>query len=185
MVRQVLKKIVRFSAAFTFARPFGLHFSRFPHHVPPTGPTSQGGGLGCMDSTLTPGHPEPFESQGTRAAKRYVNGNIVEREKGDVWNRNYCVLIDYPSQPRCSHGLWAAKSEGRQWVDPCINLYVDHCLSHCLDHKNPTRKFIYAANTTQFKKGRCYFSVDIAPSGDGLRVTTFGPLRVTSGNPYP
>ena len=52
-------------------------------------------------------------------------------------------------------------------------------------HKNPTRKFIYAADTTQFKKGQCYFSVDIAPSGDGLRVTTFGPLRVTSGNPYP
>jgi len=28
-------------------------------------------------------HWEPFESQGTRAAKRYVNGNLVEREKGD------------------------------------------------------------------------------------------------------
>src|SRR2546425_7774337 len=28
-------------------------------------------------------HSEPFESQGARAAKRYVNGNIVEREKGD------------------------------------------------------------------------------------------------------
>src|SRR5438128_1217881 len=37
-----------------------------------------------------------------------------------------CVLIDYR--------LWAAKSEGRPWVDHCINLYVDHCLSHCLDH---------------------------------------------------
>src|SRR2546427_9256122 len=28
-------------------------------------------------------HSEPFESQGTRAAKRYVSGNLVEREKGD------------------------------------------------------------------------------------------------------
>src|SRR3989441_10795211 len=28
-------------------------------------------------------HSEPFESQGTRAAKGYVNGNLVEREKGD------------------------------------------------------------------------------------------------------
>src|SRR5438128_2137212 len=37
-----------------------------------------------------------------------------------------CVLIDYR--------LWAAKSEGRPWVDHCINLYVHHCLSHCLDH---------------------------------------------------
>src|SRR3989449_1686853 len=26
-------------------------------------------------------HSEPFESQGARAAKRYVNGNLVEREK--------------------------------------------------------------------------------------------------------
>src|SRR2546427_851982 len=26
-------------------------------------------------------HWEPFESQGARAAKRYVNGNLVEREK--------------------------------------------------------------------------------------------------------
>src|SRR2546425_1606420 len=29
-------------------------------------------------------HWEPFESQGTRAAKRYVNGNLVEREKGHL-----------------------------------------------------------------------------------------------------
>src|SRR3989442_14591658 len=28
-------------------------------------------------------HSEPFQSQGTRAAKRYVNGNLVEREQGD------------------------------------------------------------------------------------------------------
>src|SRR3989475_869264 len=58
-------------------------------------------------------HWEPFESQGTRAAKRCVNGNLVEREKGDVWNRNSCVLIDYR--------LCAAKSEGRQWVDQCLD----------------------------------------------------------------
>ena len=31
-------------------------------------------------------------------------------------------LIDYR--------LWAAKSEGRQWVDPCIDLYVEHCIDH-------------------------------------------------------
>src|SRR3989442_11726467 len=28
-------------------------------------------------------HSEPCESQGARAAKGYVNGNLVEREKGD------------------------------------------------------------------------------------------------------
>jgi hypothetical protein len=52
-------------------------------------------------------------------------------------------------------------------------------------HKNPTRKFIYAATTTQVPKGQCYFSVEIAPSKDTLKVTSFGPLKVTSGNPYP
>jgi hypothetical protein len=51
--------------------------------------------------------------------------------------------------------------------------------------KNPIRKFIYAAATTQFPKGQCYFSVDIVPSVDALKVTSFGPLRVTSGNPFP
>lgn len=29
-------------------------------------------------------------------------------------------------------------------------------------HKNPIRKFIYAANTNQFAKGQCYFSVEIS-----------------------
>jgi hypothetical protein len=52
-------------------------------------------------------------------------------------------------------------------------------------HKNPNRKFIYAATTTQLPKGQCYFSVETVPSGDTLKVTSFGPLKVTSGNPYP
>src|SRR3989442_2578669 len=55
-VRQGLKKIVRFASAFP-SPPF--RSSGFAWR----------GGLGSMDSTLTPGHPEPFESQGTRAAK--------------------------------------------------------------------------------------------------------------------
>src|SRR5271155_5714306 len=52
-------------------------------------------------------------------------------------------------------------------------------------HKNPTRKFIYAATTTQLPKGQCYFSVEVVPGGETLKVTSFGPLKVTSGNPYP
>jgi len=36
-----------------------------------------------------------------------------------VWNRNFCVLIDYR--------LWAAKSEGRPWVDHCRLLWGDFC----------------------------------------------------------
>ena len=47
-------------------------------------------------------------------------------------------------------------------------------------HRNPTRKFIYAATTNQYAKGQCYFSVEVAPSSDRVRVTSFGPLKVTS-----
>ena len=53
-------------------------------------------------------------------------------------------------------------------------------------HRNPIRKFVYAATTMQFgTKGQCYLSVEVARSSDGVRVTSFGPLKVTSGNPYP
>jgi hypothetical protein len=53
-------------------------------------------------------------------------------------------------------------------------------------HTNPTLKFVYAANTDQFAKGQCYFAVEIAPGDqNGVRVTSFGPMKVTSGNPYP
>ncbi len=52
-------------------------------------------------------------------------------------------------------------------------------------HTNPIRKFVYAADTDQFSKGQCYFSVEVAPSGQSVRVTSFGLLKVTSGNPYP
>ena len=52
-------------------------------------------------------------------------------------------------------------------------------------HRNPTLKFIYAANTNQFAKRQCYFSAEVAPSGQNVRVTSFGPLKVNSGNPYP
>ena len=52
-------------------------------------------------------------------------------------------------------------------------------------HSNPALKFIYAASTNQFAKGQCYFSVEVVPSGQTVRVTSFGPLKVTSCNPYP
>src|SRR2546422_820043 len=38
-------------------------------------------------------HSEPFESQGARAAKRYVNGNLVEREKGDEFGIKLLLLL--------------------------------------------------------------------------------------------
>lgn len=48
-------------------------------------------------------------------------------------------------------------------------------------HKNPTRKFYYAAKTTQYPKGVCFFSVEVAPISNGFGVTTFGPLKLQSG----
>ncbi len=72
---------------------------------------------------------------------------------------------------------WPLDSEIKD-IQSGFKIYMD-------GHKNPTRKFIYAATTTQFPKGQCYFSVEIVPSGDTLKVTSFGPLKVTSGNPYP
>src|SRR3989475_2847305 len=55
----------------------------------------RGGELGCQAQQVLKkmceigvgfsfsAHSESFESQGARAAKRYVKGNLVEREKGD------------------------------------------------------------------------------------------------------
>src|SRR5437899_3512900 len=69
-----------------------------------------------MDSTLALG--------AFRIARGAGGEGVREREPrraGEgrlVWNRNSCVLIDYR--------LWAAKSEGRPWVD--------HCIEQCLEH---------------------------------------------------
>jgi hypothetical protein len=48
-------------------------------------------------------------------------------------------------------------------------------------HKNPTRKFYYAARTNQYPKGVCFFSVEVVPIPNGLGVTAFGPLKLQSG----
>src|SRR2546427_9590623 len=63
------------------------------------------------------GHSEPFESQ------RDAGGEAVrEREprragEGRCLELNSCVLIDYR--------LWAAKSEGRPWVDRCLDHHLN------------------------------------------------------------
>jgi len=48
-------------------------------------------------------------------------------------------------------------------------------------HKKPMRKFYYAASTTQYQKGVCFFAVEVVPVQNGLGVTTFGPLKLLSG----
>src|SRR2546425_12129127 len=77
-----------------------------------------------MDSTLALGAFRIARGAGGEAVREREPRRAGEGRL--VWNRNSCVLIDYR--------LWAAKSEGRPWVDHCINLYVDHCLNHCLSH---------------------------------------------------
>jgi hypothetical protein len=77
-----------------------------------------------------------------------------------------------------AHGPYTALASELKDIQSGFKIYTD-------GHKNPTRKFICAATTTQFPKGQFYFSVEIVPSGDTLKVTSFGPLKVTSGNPYP
>jgi len=47
--------------------------------------------------------------------------------------------------------------------------------------KKPMRKFYYAANTTKYNKGICFFAVEVVPSQSDLKVTTFGPLMLQSG----
>ena len=72
---------------------------------------------------------------------------------------------------------WPLDSELER-VESGIKVYAD-------GHRNPTRKFTYLATTNQYSKGVCYFSIEVAPSGASLKVTEFGPLRATSGNPFP
>ncbi len=48
-------------------------------------------------------------------------------------------------------------------------------------HKNPMRKFYYAATTNRYPKGTCFFSVSVVPDHDEFRVTEFGPLKLLSG----
>ncbi|MGB2634113.1 MAG: hypothetical protein WAM58_09265 [Candidatus Acidiferrum sp.] len=86
---------------------------------------------------------------------------------------------DFPSQLErlFQYCGWPLDSELKDIQDG-VKVYPDL-------HKNPLRKFIYAATTSQAPKGQCYFSVDVVPNGSTLKVTSFGPLKVTSGKPYP
>lgn len=44
------------------------------------------------------------------------------------------------------------------------------------------RKFYYASTTNQYKKGVCFFAVEVVPgNAGGYAITTFGPLMLQSG----
>ena len=48
-------------------------------------------------------------------------------------------------------------------------------------HRKPMRKFYYTADTTRYRKGVCFFAVEIVPGENGMRVASFGPLMLQAG----
>jgi len=49
------------------------------------------------------------------------------------------------------------------------------------DGRLPMRAFVYAGKTTQHPKGVCFFAVRVVLGGDGMKVASFGPLKLLSG----
>src|SRR2546428_685851 len=74
---------------------------------------------------------------------------------------NSCVLIDYR--------LWAAKSEGRQWVEHCI----EQCIEQCLKHHPEPRSGLCPELLADFRIP----NLPGAPRGRGGEVS--GPLCLT------
>jgi hypothetical protein len=88
------------------------------------------------------------------------------------------------------------QSAGREQVEVQVRKLFDYC-GRPLDsefkhdeigfkvypngHQKPMRKFYYAANTTQHRKGVCFFAIEVVPAQSDLRVTSFGPLMLQSG----
>src|SRR5207302_339609 len=106
--QQVLKKCVRLASVF------------------PSPPFRSSDFAGLRRSRLYGFHTGTRSLWNRKGRGRRSGGREREpRRAGEgrlVWNRNFCVLIDYR--------LWAAKSEGRPWVDHCI----EQCVEQCLDH---------------------------------------------------
>src|SRR3989449_4282782 len=88
MAQQVLKKICEIGVGFSFAALSVFRLRRAE----------------AASAVWIPHwHSEPFESQGARAAKRYVNGNLVERE---------------------------SSSASSQCIEQCIKQCTKQCINH-------------------------------------------------------
>src|SRR5437899_9194327 len=85
-----------------------------------------------MDSTLALGAFRIARGAGGEAVREREPRRAGEGRL--VWNRNFCVLIDYR--------LWAAKSEGRPWVDHCLEQCIEQCIEQCLDHHPEPRSAV-------------------------------------------
>jgi hypothetical protein len=47
--------------------------------------------------------------------------------------------------------------------------------------KAPMRGFHYSGRTTEHPKGVCFFAVRVVPGENGMRVVSFGPLKLLTG----
>ena len=45
----------------------------------------------------------------------------------------------------------------------------------------PMRGFYYSGRTTQHPKGVCFFAVKVVPGVNGMKVVSFGPLKLLTG----
>jgi hypothetical protein len=79
------------------------------------------------------------------------------------------------------------QSAGREEVEVQVRKLFDYCgrpLDSEFKHdeigfkvstdgrQKPMRKFYYAADTTKYKNGTCFFAVEVVPSQSDLKVTT-------------
>src|SRR3989454_10560451 len=149
--RQVLKKIVRLASVF------------------PSPPFRSSDFAGLRRSRLYGFHTGTRSLSNRKGRGRRRGGREREpRRAGEgrlVWNRNFCVLIDY--------GLWAAKSKGRPWVDHCIEQCIMQCIMQCLDHHPEPRSGLCPELLADFripKPPGCSSLVVSRSSADSRRV---------------
>lgn len=58
--------------------------------------------------------------------------------------------------------------------DTGVFLYAD-------GRRAPVRGFYYSGRTTENQKGVCFFAVRVVPGTDGMKVVSFGPLKLLAG----
>lgn len=86
-----------------------------------------------------------------------------------------------------SIGRTEAEAQLRKLFDYCgrpldyeFKHYEDGFKFYLDGRKKPMQKFYYAATTTQHPKGVCFFAVEVVLDDAGLKVTSFGPLKLVS-----
>lgn len=87
-------------------------------------------------------------------------------------------------------------SAGREQVEAQLRKLFDYCgrpldsefkhdesgyRVYATGRPKPMRKFYYAAATTQYQKGVCFFAIEVVPDGNDMRVASFGPMKLLSG----